>query len=87
MAAKREAEIARLKANDPELKIVSWRYADVGNEEVARLAEGLDGNTVLEKMYLGGNRRLTDVDRLLAAARGGGAERGGARGVVSHGGE
>eukprot|EP01046_Picozoa_sp_COSAG06_P069882 COSAG06_NODE_19271_length_845_cov_3.387399_2_plen_53_part_01 len=47
-AAKRAAEVARLKANDPELKEVSWGYAGVGNEEVERLAEGLDGNTVLQ---------------------------------------
>ena len=38
MAAKRAGEIARLKANDPELKEVDWNCADVGNEEVARLA-------------------------------------------------
>ena len=67
MAAEREAEIARLKANDPELKTVSWFRADVGNEEVGRLAEGLDGNTVLEAVDLCANGRLTDVDRLLAA--------------------
>ena len=49
MAAKRrEAEIARLKANDPELLTVDWCGADVGNEEVGRLAEALDGNTVLQ---------------------------------------
>ena len=65
MAAKRrEAEIARLKANDPELKKVNWIRAGVGNEEVARLAEGLDGNTVLQEVYLSHNKRLTDVDRL-----------------------
>ena len=67
MAAEREAEIARLKANDPELLTVYWFQADVGNEEVARLAEALDGNTVLEMVDLDGNGRLTDVDRLLAA--------------------
>mgnify|MGYP002839252728 CR=1 FL=1 len=64
MAAKREAEIARLKANDPELLTVNWCDADVGNEEVARLAEALDGNTVLQEVYLSHNKRLTDVDRL-----------------------
>jgi hypothetical protein len=67
MAAERAGEIARLKANDPELKVVSWIRADVGNEEVARLAEGLDGNTVLQTVRLGGNAKLTDVDRLIAA--------------------
>ena len=67
MAAKREAEIARLKANDPELTTVSWCHADVGNEEVVRLAEGLDGNTVLRTVELVGNVRLTDIERLLAA--------------------
>ena len=67
MAAEREAEIARLKANDPELKTVNWDGADVGNEEVGRLAEGLDGNTVLQMVVLYVNKRLTDVDRLLAA--------------------
>ena len=67
MAAEREAEIARLKANDPELKTVDWYGTGVGNEEVARLAEGLDGNTVLQMVDLQCNRRLTDVDRLLAA--------------------
>ena len=67
MAAERAGEIARLKANDPELKMVHWNYADVGNEEVARLAEGLDGNTVLQTVDLRHNDKLTDVDRLLAA--------------------
>jgi hypothetical protein len=67
MAAERAGDIARLKANDLELKVVSWIRADVGNEEVARLAEGLDGNTVLQTVVLGGNGKLTDVDRLLAA--------------------
>jgi len=67
MAAERAGEIARLKANDPELKEVRWIRAGVGNEEVARLAEGLDGNTVLQTVRLGGNAKLTDVDRLIAA--------------------
>ena len=83
MAAKREAEIERLKANDPALLTVDWNYADVGNEEVARLAEGLDGNTVLESVYLHRNPRLTDVDRLLAAV----GRWGGERGLEEHGGE
>ena len=67
MAAKRAGEIARLKANDPELLTVDWYRAGVGNEEVARLAEGLDGNTVLHTVGLHYNDKLTDVDRLLAA--------------------
>ena len=65
--AKREAEIARLKANDPELKAVDWSDARVGNDEVARLAEGLDGNTVVQTVSLSDTPELTDVDRLLAA--------------------
>ena len=56
MAAEREAQIARLKANDPELKQVYWFEAGVGNEEVGRLAEGLDGNTVLQMVDLYGWR-------------------------------
>ena len=68
-AAERAGEIARLKANDPELLTVHWADADVGNEEVARLAEGLDGNTVLQTVVLYRNAKLTDVDRLLAAVQ------------------
>ena len=34
---------------------------------MGRLAEGLDGNTVLEAVDLGYNDKLTDVERLLAA--------------------
>ena len=46
---------------------MDWLNAGVGNEEVGRLAEGLDGNTVLETVDLQYNDELTDVDRLLAA--------------------
>ena len=68
MAAERAGEIARLKANDPELTEVHWFGADVGNEEVARLAEGLDGDTVLQKVDVRASVAVGAVVGAMAAA-------------------
>ena len=61
-----QSHLRRGDTNDPELNVVDWSWAGVGNEEVERLAEALDGNTVLQTADLLGNHKLTDVDRLLA---------------------
>ena len=64
--------LARLtKANDPALETVRWCGADVGNAEVARLAEGIDGNTVLQTVDLHYNRRLSNMSTCCSPRWGG----------------
>ena len=62
---KREKDVERVGANDPDLKVVDWYRQNVGNEEVDRLARALPGNTVLQSIRLDLNEDLTSVDALI----------------------
>lgn len=60
----------RLRANDPNLTEVIWRYAGVLDEDVIELAKALEGNSYVRFVDLSGNEELTDVstDALLDVA-------------------
>jgi hypothetical protein len=53
--------VGRLKSNDVELKELDWAYMGTGDTEVEALAEGLEGNTVCQKLDLSGNSMVTDT--------------------------
>lgn len=62
--------LRRLRANDPNMTEVSWRYAGVVDDDVIELAKALEGNSHVRFVDLSGNEDLTDVstDALLDVA-------------------
>eukprot|EP01043_Picozoa_sp_COSAG02_P061925 COSAG02_NODE_8422_length_2573_cov_2.646489_2_plen_356_part_00 len=65
-----ENNLRRLRANDPKMKEVIWRYAGVVDEDVLELAKALEGNSHVRFVDLSGNEELTDAstDALLDVA-------------------
>ena len=66
-AARWEADLLRIAANDPELTEVNWWNTGAGNDDADLLAAVLDGNTFAQTVNLNYNRGLTDAGRLLTA--------------------
>lgn len=62
--------LRRVRANDPTMTDVHWRYAGVVDEDVIELTKALEGNSHVRYVDLSCNEKLTDVstDALLDVA-------------------